>query len=308
MKTKIILLGATLVVVGISILVGWRALRTTRLAETERAALLAAHATRETEIRRLEKRLETATQERTELETTLAAARAAAIPTKVATGKDGTSAPGPRNPAELLASDPKLQAMSIAAKRAEIATTYGPYILAHALTDEQVKKFTEAKVKWFEQTQDLDAVMLEQKLPRDDSGVQALRKRADDELQAAVSETLGELASAELKNYESTLPMRAMVERFAGAAALGDVPLTLQQAEQLTQIMAGAAGQSRGGGRIDPRSIDWSAVDTKAQSVLSPEQLSLFQRIEPVGGGPSRWMARLNQAMQEATRPARAGG
>jgi hypothetical protein len=34
--------------------------------------------------------------------------------------------------------------------------------------------------------------------------------------------------------------------------------------------------------------------------VLSPDQLSLFKRIEPIGGGQSRWMAQFDRAMQEA--------
>jgi len=93
-----------------------------------------------------------------------------------------------------------------------------------------------------------------------------------------------------------------------GAAALGDVPLTPEQAEQLTQIIAGAAGKDpRGNGRIEAITVDWAAVDARAQSVLSPAQLALFQRIEPVGGGPSRWIARLSQALQAASPSARPG-
>jgi hypothetical protein len=67
---------------------------------------------------------------------------------------------------------------------------------------------------------------------------------------------------------------------------------------------------TRAGGRVDPSRIDWAAVDGQAQHVLSPVQLALFQRIEPVGGGPSRWMAQFNRAMQEAQQrsSAAAGG
>jgi hypothetical protein len=147
----------------------------------------------------------------------------------------------------------------------------------------------------------LDAVMLEQSLQPNDPVIQSLRKRADDDLQARLADALGDAGADELKHYERTLPARSMAERFAGAAALGDVPLTLQQAEQLTQIMAGAAEASPGGGKIDPSTIDWVKVDTQAQTVLSPAQLALFQLIEPIGGGTSRWLSRLNQTIREAT-------
>jgi hypothetical protein len=307
MKTNALVFSAVLLLVLASAGMGWRASRAASAADVEYAALIGARTAQDADRRRLEEQLATAGVRRGELQAALTRARApekpplpiVAAPGGVA-GKNAATAPAMPSPQELMAHDPKLQALYLESRRAAFATTYGPFLVTRALTAEQTAKLTDARMKFHAQELDLQGVMLDQKLLAADPAVAELRQRADDDLRMAYIAVLGQAGYEDLRRYESTLPAREMVERFAGAAALGDVPLNAQQAEQLTQVMAAAAGDLRPGRSIDPSRIDWAAVDAQAKGVLSPAQLALFQRIEPVGGGPSRWMAQLNRAMQQA--------
>ena len=87
------------------------------------------------------------------------------------------------------------------------------------------------------------------------------------------------------------------------SAALRQVPGDTHRAQDVAQVVFTTLAR----GRIDPSSTDWSVVDHRAASVLSPQQLSLFKRIEPIGGGQSRWMAQFDRAMQEARKSLAAG-
>jgi hypothetical protein len=303
---RTLILSSTLVIVLASLTIGWRAAQAVRAVETERAALAAAQAAQVAERRKLEQRLETQGRERDELQATLAATRTPAKPMAAKPGSgssDGgkNAAPGAGAPNlnELMARDPKLQSLYLASRRAAFATSYGPFLASRGLTPEQEAKLLDARMKAHEQDMDLRNIMTEQKLSLQDPAVMEMRQRTGAELQAAMVAVLGEAGYAEFQRYDGTLPAREMAERFAGAAAIGDVPITAQQAEQLTQIMATAAGVQPGRG-IDPTRIDWAAVDAQAARVLSPVQLALFRRIEPVGGGASRWGVQLNRALQEA--------
>jgi hypothetical protein len=70
----------------------------------------------------------------------------------------------------------------------------------------------------------------------------------------------------------------------------------------LAGVISNASATYQTGGRADFRRTDWSTVDAQAAAILSPAQLALFKQIEPLGGGPSRWMGNLQRLLDE-TRP-----
>ncbi len=228
---------------------------------------------------------------------------------KLRTVKPGNSASPPRakpsvapmNIADVIAKDPKLQLLEMASHRAEFETTYGPLLSRLHLSSEQAAKLGDALAKAKEQRDDLAAIMREQKLPASDPGIARLREQSAGELAATEQEVLGADGMEQLHGYERTLPAQSIVERFAGSAALAAVPVSDAQAEQLVRAIAAAGGSSPGEtSRVDPSKADWSNVDEQARAVLSPEQFALFTRIEPIGGGDSRWSAQFNRAFQQA--------
>jgi hypothetical protein len=203
------------------------------------------------------------------------------------------------NPADLLSKDPRLQVMQLAAERARFETSYGPLLKRLQLSAAQIAKLRDAQVSAEEKKGDMIAIAREQKLRPDDPVLTKMSRAAEDEHRAVQLEVLGAEGIDAWQRYVHTLPLRGIVERFAGAMAIADKPMTAEQADRLTEIVAQASGSSSRG-RLDPSTTNWTVVDERAASVLSPDQLVLFKRIEPVGGGQSRWMAQFDRAIQDA--------
>jgi hypothetical protein len=118
---------------------------------------------------------------------------------------------------------------------------------------------------------------------------------------------LGEAGHQQLQQFERMLPVQDPVIRLAGATALAGVPLTAQQGQQMTAIVATASGSFQDGGRANYTDVDWTAVDIAARQVLSPEQFMIFTTQEPIGGGASRFGSRLNNEMARARKKAAEG-
>lgn len=301
MKTRNFLLGVSLLACALSGTLAWRAHVTARAASAERERLVAERAKAEARRHARERASAELADSLAKAEAALAAAKAQKARTSPATKPtEPPKGNASFDPSELMAKDPKLQAMSIAAKRARFETVYGPLLRALRLTPVQVARLGEARAKFDELQQDMTMVMSDKGLGPRDPAVVRLRQQAADELRAAQLEILGVEGVSKLEAYEGTLPARAITERFAGAMAVADRPMTAEQAERLTQIMAEAGSLAPGTTRLDPASIQWATVDRRAAEVLSPEQFSLFKRIEPIGGGASRWIAQFNRALQDA--------
>lgn len=273
----------------------WRVRLASGTAQAEHAALLL----QRTELAKKVTQAEIAALAAERARTEFAAAAAADRSSQVAPPPKPAMPPRPPNSVDVLANDPKLQLMARASQRAQFETTYGPLFRTLQLSLAQIAALGEAQTKSDEQQQDLRAIVRERKLRPDDPSVAKLMQQATDELRAAQVAILGEPGYQQLQRYEHTLPARTIIERFAGAMAVADRPLTAQQAEDLTQMIATASASSSGR-RIDPATIDWTVVDQQARSVLSPEQFALFQRTEPIGGGSSRWMMQFSRAMDDA--------
>ena len=195
---------------------------------------------------------------------------------------------------EVLEKDPKLQAMHLAAQRLIHRRQYDAFCRALGLTPEQTGKFMDAELAHDERLLDIDSTIHGQQLAEDDPAVVTLRKAADDELRAQQAELLGDAGYHQLEAYERTQPARAQTNVLAGRLALTDTPLTSEQADALTQVIANASNGYRAGGNVDvldefkealanpawrdpvPDNIDWAAVRENARAVLSPPQQAEF--------------------------------
>jgi hypothetical protein len=167
------------------------------------------------------------------------------------------------------------------------------------LSLEQIEKFEEIAARREEQQMDLLAILHEQRLTLQDPVLANLWLKIEPEYQAAQKELLGEAGYRQFRDYERAAPVRDMVSRYAGTATVMGVPFTVQQAEQLTQVMANASGDYRNGGQAYAFSIDWSIVDRQAAAILTEPQLNLLKTIEPAGQG-GRFGGVWNKLMIEA--------
>jgi len=98
-------------------------------------------------------------------------------------------------------------------------------------------------------------------------------------LQTAMSNLLGPEAYDQLQNYERTLPARDAISTIILFAA-DSAPITNQQADALTQVVADADPTYRQGGQVGDRSdFDWSAIVDRSQTVLSARQVNILKTL-----------------------------
>jgi hypothetical protein len=258
---------------GLALAVGgaWQAHRVKRERQQVLAAAVQQRAALTEKIRGVEGRIATAERQRAESQATLDGLRAApaAVPAPAATM--------PRTD-ELLARDPTLRALYWAAKRADQTVRYGPLVSALHLTPEQTAKFTDLMIKREEQRQDMLGALNTLQDPNNMPSAAKLLGQAAEEFKAAQITLLGMEGYAQLDQYERSLAVRfTIVDSLGEELARTNTPLTGQQAERLTQVLANASSEYRKGGSATQDTLDWAAVLAQAPGLLSAEQLDAFK-------------------------------
>jgi len=265
---------------GLALAVGgaWQANRVKHEHQQVLAAAVQQRAKLAEKTRSAEERFATAERERAELQTTLDGLRA--VQAAASTPAAKKSAPAPATPSmdELLAQEPKLQTLYLASQRANLATRYGPLFEALHLTPEQIAQFEDLILKRAENSMDLEGAM--QALPGADNSRAAttLARQSEEEYRSAQIALLGADGYEQLRQYKRSGAVRFLiVDRLGGELAATETPLTAQQGEQLTQVLANANSQYRNGGVAMTDTIDWDAVLAQAPGLLSATQLEVFK-------------------------------
>jgi len=228
---------------GLALAVGgaWQANRVKHEHQQVLAAAVQQRAKLAEKTRSAEERFATAERERAELQTTLDGLRA--VQAAASTPAAKKSAPAPATPSmdELLAQEPKLQTLYLASQRANLATRYGPLFEALHLTPEQIAQFEDLILKRAENSMDLEGAM--QALPGADNSRAAttLARQSEEEYRSAQIALLGADGYEQLRQYKRSGAVRFLiVDRLGGELAATETPLTAQQGEQLTQVLANA--------------------------------------------------------------------
>jgi hypothetical protein len=303
MTPKKFLIATSFAVAAVAFIVAWQKARSIRENEDLRLGAAQRQAIAQREIQQLEKRLAAGERIAADLQAALDESKKKPAATAAsAAGKPGMPEGSRPSPTEVIMQDPKLQNAFFAAQRAAIATGYGPFFQQLGLSPAQIAKFEDIMIKRAELDLDVRSVAQSKRSSPDSPEVAALRQQANDEVNAAQSELLGAEGFERWREYERSTIVRGMVEKFAGAMVLEAAPLTAHQAEQVTQILSAASARYARGDKADLLDIDWTAADQRLAGVLSPAQLALFRQIEPSGGGPSRFGARLDSALEAAIR------
>jgi hypothetical protein len=273
----------------------WREAALARRAESDLGAAVSKHAELVDALRRQKELFAAASRLRTGMEAKLGGLKSALAhpPSKDAALKVLALAAAPWREV-VLAKEPKLQALYLAAERASLPARYGPFLRPLGLSAEQTAKFDDVQLAAAERALDIKASAEAQGLTLDDPAVAALLKQSAQELQSAQADLLGADGVQQLQQYERSLPMRAFVDSLGGALAFTDAPLNAQQANQLLQQLLGASSSYQDGGiAISPRlttvysslmasqslaqePVDWDSVLPQAQATLSGSQFAML--------------------------------
>lgn len=271
-KIVILIVGGALCAGGL-----WLSYRASGDVATAKAATAASARKREhvrDEIQRVAAAAEECRARRAGLESALADAAAKQDRLKASLAASPARPPTPR---ELMLNDPTLQAMWLAARQARLSRNYSLLYQRLGLTPAQIDRFQAAMTKHEEQMMDLAAIA-EKQDPESRAAVNALRKKAAQELDAVLQDILGADGRQRLTDYDRAGAMRAIVGSIAGTAAMEGIPLSPTQAEQLTAILGSAAKRNPSSGSVDLSTVNWDAVDAEVQRLLSPQQLAVFRR------------------------------
>jgi hypothetical protein len=154
-------------------------------------------------------------------------------------------------------------------------------------------------------THDLSEINRTKGLSFNDPAMVAQRKQGEADMQAGVTEMLGESGYAQLKDYARALEVRTYVGKIAGVAAVEGMPIDRDQADALVRVLANACPMYSLGGPAQFSKIDWKGAEAQAQGILSPQQMKLLRTDSP-GVGPSRERTELFQAVNRAINEMRA--
>jgi hypothetical protein len=196
-----------------------------------------------------------------------------------------------------LMTDPKFQNLLLTARRASLATIYGPFFTKLRLSTEQIDRFKEAVLNYEENKMDSAAIRDAQTLASGNSAITDFDTKNSTELKEVLGTLLGEDGYRQLKDYERSLPARKAVDDFAGAAAIAGVPLAPDQAEQLTQLVAQTSPEFRNGGSV--KSVDWNQVLGGAITLLSDAQAEIIKRTTL----PAQYLQKIQAIAEQPPQP-----
>lgn len=172
--------------------------------------------------------------------------------------------------------EPKAQNQFLEMLRAKLRVTYAPFFRTLGISGEQIAQFEAIAARRDEQQFDLGALLRAGKLSLQDPNAGKLWTQVDLDFTAGAKAVLGEAGFQQLQDFERTLPAREIVRSMAGEAAVYGQPLTADQAERMTRILAEASADYRRGAKASSNFIEWDRVDAQAREVLSAVQWSWF--------------------------------
>ncbi|HUR58362.1 MAG TPA: sigma-70 family RNA polymerase sigma factor [Opitutaceae bacterium] len=199
------------------------------------------------------------------------------------------------------ATNPDMQRLTLQAERASFALRFGPLYSRLNLSPEQVARFEQRLTAASETSLDLMAASVAKGLSPQDPAVQRLGADEKSKFEADVRQLLGEAGFREYQNYERSQPARESVSQLLGNLTAIGAPLTADQMNQLTQIVANHSPAYQQGARVKGTAADvrWNEVVTDAQNLLSPAQLGVL-RAAATQFGAIQQMREITDAMMRA--------
>lgn len=202
------------------------------------------------------------------------------------------------NKSVLLAS-PSLQVLFEESRRGIYRAQFAALFHRLKLTPEEQAAFISALVSFEMKASDLEAVMKQHGLSRDDPALKAQRAEADATILREIQAVLGPDASTITREYTKLNDARSYVAGYGGLFSRLGQPLTFYQLEAL----ANAFGEASPGTSPNPNRLSaaqWDQIGVRAQGILTPNQWQIFQSTTSPGQSAGRWESVATEAMDQA--------
>jgi len=187
---------------------------------------------------------------------------------------DVTMPEKPEETAKKEASSIKEQEKKAREFRSAVVGHYAPFYYQAGLNAAQIDQFETMMTEHWQDTADVKAVAELEKLKDDDAEVAQLRTKANDTLEKNEKALLGNDGFQQLQEFERTLPARDFVASVATQLYHTNTPLTGDQAQKLTNLLAENNQAYKKGGKIDLAETDWQTVRDKLVTVIGPGKQS----------------------------------
>lgn len=158
--------------------------------------------------------------------------------------------------------------------RNELVGRYAPFYYRAGLNAAQIDQLEMMMTEHWQDTADLKAVAELKNLNNNEEEITQLRSKADATLQKNEKSLLGDEGFARLQEYERTLPARDFVTSVATQLYHTNTPLSGDQAEKLTNLLADNNTAYKQGGKINLDETDWQTVMDKLGTVIAPGKQS----------------------------------
>jgi len=200
---------------------------------------------------------------------------------------------------ERVKTDPRFQKNYYEGKLLDLDRFYGVFFAKEHLTPDQIDKLKKALMQREMDKDDLKYALQAQGLSANDPSGLPIKQQSDDAFQQAAEDIIGSDGYARFEAYDGQAGIRQMMGRYAVESALIGSPMTPDQVDQMVDYITQNNPDYQNGLPVNSRQIDWSAVDGQAQKIMTPEQYDLFTHSNPMGGTVSRWMQKVDRAVDD---------
>ena len=194
--------------------------------------------------------------------------------------------------------NPDLQNRYFPLRKERRIAVFRPFFRAIKLSAEEIDRLGEAWVQRDMLASDLSGIRKERNLPAQDAGLDALRKKAAEEVRAVEEAVLGPAGVVALRQWGWNQQARDVVTKFAGKAALAGIPISPKIGEQMVAALAVADPEFQKSSTYRFEKMRWEEAQAAARALLSPAQYELFM----IESECSRSSAAFTKALTEAKR------
>jgi hypothetical protein len=145
------------------------------------------------------------------------------------------------------------------------------------LSADQIEQAEKLMAEFSQGMNDIATAAANQDMQLSDSGIRQMRQAAMAQFTSQMTALLGSEDFAQFQQFSRAAPAGTIVADVAATAFRSGSPITATQGEQLTQIIASASPEYQSGGNVNPDTVDWSAVQAQAQTVLPAQQFAAVQ-------------------------------
>jgi hypothetical protein len=198
---------------------------------------------------------------------------------------------------QLRSTNTEFQRAMLEAERIGLGVRYAPLYKNLNLSPEQVAKFEQRMAESMQHEVDIVAAAHAKGMSPADPALAKLGAQAKAEMEADLKAILGEAGLREFQFFDRTFGAREMVNGLSGNLVYVGAPLSIQQMNQLTQLLAEHSPNYQRGARVPGRAQDvvWDGLVEQAAAFLSPPQLDTLRAMSE--------QARAAKRAQELTEP-----